>query len=136
MLKLGELAERALAELEEAGSDNIFALLNTIIAPQGHTSEIDEFRIALSSLLAHDLVTLEIARFGHRNAEQLTREQSATVLGTLEQWFRNDPALRSWRLREGDMRHESFPAVRLTLQGRTQSEVVLDAKGYRWWRRH
>ena len=58
MLTLTELQKRILANLEEAGEDDVSALTNTLINRQGSPDEIDEMEEALLSLLSCNLVQL------------------------------------------------------------------------------
>ncbi len=131
---LDEAAQRILAELEEAGHDNIFALLNTISEPIGKISEVQEYGSALRMLLDRNLITLQMEGFYPHTPKPLMDEESASLLQALQEWFRYDQSVASWLPNKGDMRSEPFPVVHLSIAGRSLAQEILKERGYQWWR--
>jgi len=56
MQRIGEIEQRILSKLEEAGEENVPTLLNTITQWTGHSSEFAQVQKALEKLVKRDLV--------------------------------------------------------------------------------
>lgn len=134
MSQLDEVSLRILAELEEAGEENIFSMLNTIIEPKGVDTEVVAFKQALGILLTEGLVTLGLGTSGSRTIEPKSLQESQSLIADLNSWFRFDMSRRLWTLGQGDLREATIPEIRLTKAGRARSEKVLGERGYQWWR--
>ena len=51
---------RILAELEEAGEEDVPTLMNTVLKPAGDNSEVEMMRRALENLVRADLVRMSV----------------------------------------------------------------------------
>jgi hypothetical protein len=132
---LGEIDERILAELDEAGFENIFTLANTVFPPEGLASEIYRPAHALGRLLAHGLIDTAFRHGPPRGREVFTPEQSRALLDRLDDWFSFEPGRSRWTLKKGDPRPTRIPEIALTPAGIEKSRHLLGRRGYQWWRR-
>ena len=135
MTRSSELSQRILSELEEPFEDNVFALLNSVGDGSGEQKELSGFIAALGWLVESDLVIAGLQRFIGNDRLLYDKQQSAILIGDLERWFRFDDAEGFWTLREGDIKTEKKPFIRLTELGLEEAGRVLDQRGYRWWDR-
>ncbi len=134
MTLLNEYAQRILSELEEAGQENVFAMLNTIIEPGGAEAEVEGFKELLSLLMDRGLITLGMSAFGRRTSKELEPRESPNLNAELQRWFRFDNRRNIWTLKDGILPSTSIPEIYLTPEGRQMSEAILVARGYQWWR--
>lgn len=134
MIDPWEARQRTLGELEEAWSENIFTLLNTIYEPSGEHWELPVFRKALVNLIEHELVMIDLNTSEPRTRKELSRAESLALAGDLEAWCRFDLEGGFWTQKAGDWRTSPIPEVVLTSTGRIEAEKLLDKRGYQWWR--
>jgi hypothetical protein len=134
MLDLTEMAQRVLSELEEIWDQNVFSMLNTVIAPNGDTAQLAEFRAALTALVERDYVLMGYEGFIPRSPEQLSKEESLEMIASLPEWFIFDEAERLWSLGKGSYNTVRYPAIHSTEGGRNKAFEILDRRGYQWWR--
>jgi hypothetical protein len=133
-IDLTEMEQRVLAELEECGEQNIFAMLNTIIDPTGDAPEVTLLQQALQGLVERDYVTMGLEGFAPRNPEELGKAASLELLSCLGSWFRFDAADPHWTLSKGDIKKERIPAIYSTDAGHQKAVEILTQRGYQWWR--
>lgn len=131
-----ELAMRILATLEEAGSERLVPLLNTIMQGSGNVEEVAGFQQALRRLLAsgHVELFLNSMPFGD---QRLSDDQAANEIDALAANYRfhdDDKIWRDARFSGPPFYQTPEPAVALTGPGRQKSEAVLERRGPEWWR--
>jgi len=129
MISNDEQQLRILAELEEAGEEELVALLNTAVdETQGRPEEVALFREAMEQLIDKGLVLMAPQNKPGKRLVEVDAKQSlamlSEVLGSL--FFGADDL--HWT---ADLGARSY--VVLTPAGRSASERVLGERGYRWW---
>src|SRR5437016_4876766 len=105
MTPLSELEMRVLSELEEAGEENISAMMNTVIQPRGEASELLEMQRALMSLVQADLVRMSMDRDASRRLRDLSKHESLEVIADLPSGLRFNRERMLWT----DTRHSGPP---------------------------
>ena len=133
MSGIGELEMRILSELEEAGSEYVCSMLNTIILPAGLDQELDDLKLALRHLIARDLIKLEFQRNpAHRRFDEnvFDREASLAVLAAVPMYMTFDHARRHWTWD----RRQPIAEIIASDQGIIRAQEILDERGYQWWR--
>lgn len=128
-----ELAQRALAELEEFWRENVFALLNTIVDPQNDFSQVTEFQASLKELVDEKFIIINFREI-NGNVETKDEAESRSIADKLPEWFRYDESRAVWTLRSGDIRSTRIPQTILTPLGREKARAILSERGYQWWR--
>lgn len=123
---LTELQFRILAELEEAGEDDLSALTNTVTVTSGAIEELGEMSSALIGLLESDLLRLSRSRDTHSlRRVPLSTSESLAQLTSLESFFRWSVPDKLWRWRENVSRVELL----LTTSGMTAARQLLSERG-------
>jgi hypothetical protein len=136
MAPLSELEMRILSELEEAGEENISAMMNTVIQPRGEASELLEMQRALMSLVQADLVRMSMDRDASGRLRDLSQSASRDVIADLTSGLRFNRERMLWT----DTRHsgppygDPFPYIVNTESGKEKGFQILDQRGYQWWR--
>ncbi len=133
MIETDELQQRILAELQEAGFDDLHGTLNTVIDPTGSSEEIDRFRDALEALTQRGLGYLNFERINTRQLVRLSQEETSDFLANLGSWFRYDREQRYWTLGNGDPLIDQYPVLFLTRSGIEEANKILARRGYQWW---
>jgi hypothetical protein len=124
-----EVANRLLAELEEAGQENLPTLANTIAGDE-YISELPaQFSRALRALIERSLVRFAVER---DSAGRLVDMSEIESIGMTEQLTRH--LVYSFELTRWTGGPEPWPEVVTTPEGRIRSRALLDQLGYRWWR--
>ena len=134
MITSDEMQQRLLAELEEAHFDNVFSLLNTVIAPSGSEMELAIMVQATLGLVVDGKLAIGTQGFYPMNEQILPKDEAIPFAEGLANWFRFDFDARMWTLARGDMRQERYPFVRLTKSGLAASHEILGSRGYQWWK--
>lgn len=134
MSDLTEMEQRVLAELEEFWEENVFAMLNTIVAPTGEAQEVVLLQQALNGLVERDYVVMGYEGFVPSDPEKLGKDASLGLASKLGEWFRFDPASSYWTLSKGDINKERIPMIFSTAAAREKAFEILDERGYQWWR--
>jgi len=150
MAELTQMEMRILAELEEAGLENIPAIANTVTEITGLDAERTQIKEALLNLVHADLIRLSIdsshagrirtltkgeqlpiiAKLGGRRPWPLSTEDSLELLVGFEKRLRFDHVRKHWTSDDSP-----YPHILVTDTGRKQAENILAERGYRWWRR-
>ena len=128
MRELTELQTRILPALEEAGEDDLSALVNTVGGGHGAGEEIRAVSSALSGLIEGGM--LEIARFRNKDTLRWTplpMEESLALLSNLESFMRWSASERLWRWHSDIPRAE----VLLTDAGIAAARRILAEQGWR-----
>ena len=128
-----ELAQRALAELEEFWRENVFALLNTIVDPQSDFSQVAEFQASLKELVDKKFIIINFREINGK-PEKKDEAESRSIADNLQEWFRFDESRAVWTLRNGDIKSARIPQTILTPLGREKARAILTERGYQWWR--
>ena len=129
MTELSEFAQRTLAELDEAGEENLPTLLNTILIPTGESNEFLGLRDAISSLLQENLVRIAFERDQSLRLKDISFEDSLSVVEHLSEHLIYNPEVRHWT---GGQR--PWPHVVSTERGKQRGNEILSVRGYQWWR--
>lgn len=138
MSTVSELEMRILSELEEAGEEDVLALLVTAMEPIGDANEIEQLCGALNNLVGADLVRMSVDRDATRRLRALTQDESLAVIAELPANLRYNREGRHWI----DMRHTGppygspFPYVVGTDSGIVRALEILHERGYQWWRQN
>ena len=134
---LSEIALRILSELEEAGEENIPAMLNTIIDGQGASNEVPDYQHALRELVTVDLVRMTIERDASRRLAAASKAVSFEEIDRISTYLRFDHEAKLWRdsRRSGPPFPSLFPQIVCTEAGRRKAFEILDERGYQWWRK-
>ena len=136
MSRLSELEMRILSELEEAGEENVAAMINTVMQPVGDAAELTEMQRALENLVRADLVRMSMDRDSTGRLRDLSAHESLNVIADLTSGLRFSSERVYWT----DTRHsgppygDPFPYVVNTEAGKKKGFEILDERGYQWWR--
>lgn len=133
MLNKREYAQRILSVLEEFSHDNVFAILNTIELPKRSTLAIEEFRLALETLIEAGYVHLKMQGIERDKTGELPEGSGQQLVDKLSDWFNFDDRSGFWTIAKGDIRTAQVPIVLITSAGLTEARRILHARGYRWW---
>lgn len=134
MKSLTEAAERILSELEEAGEQNIYAMLNTIIDPNGLSEQVNEFQEALRTLHQTGYITMGMEEFSPRIQQELPYAECSALIDDVKSWMTFDKADHLWSPSKGDYRTSQYPVIFVTPTGKAKAFEILDRRGYQWWR--
>ena len=130
MINIQEMEARIAAELEEAGQENIAAMINTIITPSGDAAEIAMLRVCLDNM-----VRVASSRWRWTWAQ--------------EKDWRSFLLMRSLAIHCQDRAAAPISNQRLSLDicdkrapqysrdagwQRCKVSSILEERGYRWWR--
>lgn len=122
-----KLARLILANLEEAGEDDLAALLNTITSGRGSIEELVTFIATLAELIETDLLFIATRREDvSRQWIRLSKSESLDLVARLEtlmRWYSKD---RLWNIPQNTFR----PHVVLTDAGVLAARRVLDQDGW------
>ena len=136
MSGLSELEMRVLSELEEAGEENVAAMLNTITRPVGDATELADLQRALENLLRGNFVRMSMDRDSTGRLRDLSADESLDVIADLTSGLRFNSEKMYWT----DTRHngppygDQFPYVVNTPAGKAKGFAILEKRGYQWWR--
>jgi hypothetical protein len=127
---LSELAQRILAELEEAWAENVTSTLNTVLDVKGESEELDAMFRALRELTLLDLIVLRDRVEPMGPVDTLDKARSLARLQDLKSllWFDTDSQL--WTQGSARARAE-IVALDAGLEA---ARKLLDQRGYQWWR--
>ncbi len=132
---LTELAMRILSELEEAGEENVAAMLNTVIAGTGSETEISDYQQALRELIHAGLAAMSIERDATRRLTRASRELSDEQINGISAFLEFDDQRALWsdsRIK-GPPFGQKFPLIVITEAGREKSVQILKDRGHGWW---
>ena len=129
MISNDEQQLRILAELEEAGEEELVALLNTAVdKTRGHPEEVALFREAMEQLIDKGLVLMAPQNEPGKRLVEVDAKQSLTMLSEV---------LGSLIFGADDLHWTADPFVYtyavLTDAGRLAAKKLLGERGYRWW---
>lgn len=131
-----ELAMRILVVLEEAGSERLLPLFNTILPGAGDVEAVKGFQTALRRLLESGHVELFLNSMPLGD-QSLSDDQAAKEIDALIEHYRfndDDKIWRDARFSGPPFYQTPEPAVALTDPGRQKSEAILERRGPDWWR--
>lgn len=127
MSNVTALQRRILAVLEEAGEDNVSALINTVKKCCGCIEEIETASRALTDLAKSGILNLAKVRDdASRRWIPLASEESISLLTNLQTALEWSAIERIWTW-QGD---EPLPRVVLTRNGCALAQQVLSEDGY------
>ena len=134
MAALNEFSQRVLSELEELKVENAIAMLNTIIAPEGSESEVEQLKGALRELVNAGLVEMGIEQFHSRKEVVLEVDEGLSMIDRLPEVFTFDSEEKLWDLRDGNMLRDPYPIILATPEGVEAGFRILSERGYQWWK--
>lgn len=134
MSNLVELGDRILAVLDDLDSDNVFALMNTIIKPTGGRHEVADLQAAVQALVAKRMVKIFMDGRTTDGAGRFDDGEVSKLFDDLQAWFQFDQQRARWTLSKGDLRTAALPSVLITEEGKRVSHDLLEDRGYNWWR--
>ena len=136
MPELSELEMRILSELEEAGEENVAAMINTIMQPVGDSAELTDMQRALANLVRDNFIRMSMDRDFAGRLRDLSADESLHVIADLASGLRFNGQKMYWT----DTRHagppfgDPFPYIVNTESGKDKGSEILDKRGYQWWR--
>ena len=133
MIEIKEMGLRIMAELQEAGEENIAALLNTVLDPNGEVTELKVLLQALNDLIQNDAIRIALPQ---KPTEQtvpqrtmpLSKEDSISTVRRLNTYMHYSVDKNRWTFSQ-----DAHPEVVLTKTGFTAAEKILEERGYQWW---
>jgi hypothetical protein len=128
LIDVPEMMQRILAELEEAGEENVSSMLNTIVVPSGERSELAVYKSALAQLVEQDLVRVEFET--DDNSRPPPQQNATNIVQSLDTYLRYSGEDREWGFVDGNR----APVVIGTDSGLARAEAILEDRGYQWWR--
>lgn len=136
MSTLSELEMRILSELEEAGQEDVFTLMVTVMNPSGEASEVEQVCEALTNLVRAGLVRMSVDRDAGLALRELPQDGSLTIIAQLPPNLRFQTEGSYWAdiRRTGRPFEDTFPYVLGTETGIARAFEILTERGYRWWR--
>lgn len=134
--QLSELQMRILAELEEAGEENVPTIMNTVMEPTGDPSEVDAIQQALEGLVQADFISMSIDLDAAKRLKVLSQDQSLAVIADLRAGLGFRASDRHWMdiRRKGPPYSWSFPYILATSEARRKGREILMERGHNWWR--
>ena len=136
MEDVSEIESRILAELEEAGSENIPALMNTVMVSIGAEQEATLTQQAIRNLLASKFVTLRMSSIPKGN-EPKTSDKAFAIIDELKAHLKYVNSEQHWtdeRMAGPPFFQNPVPEIVLTDTGLLRSRSILNERGYQWWR--
>lgn len=136
MIDSGEMKNRILATLEEAGFENANSLLNTVITPSGNSAELKLFEDALVELLDEGAVFIEMTD-NRWPRDWRQGDDGRLLIENLSAYYVYDLSERIWKDSRFHLQADKAlpePRVSLTDAGNTKSIEILQERGYEWWR--
>jgi len=136
MSALSELEMRILSELEEAGQEDVFTLMVTVMNPSGEASEVEQMCEALSNLVRAGLVRMSVDRDVGLALRELPQDESLLTIAELAPNLRFQAEGGYWTdiRRTGRPFEDTFPYVLGTETGIARAFEILTERGYQWWR--
>jgi hypothetical protein len=131
MVRLTELPQRILSELEEAGSETVSSMMNTVIDPSGATADIEAFKAALSEVVNLNLADIAYFDGEAGRREALTKDDALGLVGGIGERLTFDEERKYWVWKKT----EALPEIVATKAGIAKAEQILEERGYQWWRR-
>lgn len=129
MISLEEMERRILSELQEAGEENIAALLNTVIEPADDMGQAYQLQQALRRLVQAEFAQMALARDRIAGLKPLTSDESLALIENIPSTLEFQGNKRRWAWASG-----STPQVVVTDAGQAQADKILEEQGYQWWR--
>jgi hypothetical protein len=124
---LSNLARLILANLEEAGEDDLAALLNTVTKRRGSAGEVSRFSAALRDLIQKNLLVIAKRRDDiSRQWVPLSNWESLEVVASLETLLHWYPKDHLWNMPQNTFR----PHTVLTDAGIGAARRVLEEDGW------
>ena len=131
-----EMGLRILATLEEAGSEAIAAMLNTVTTPADDVGQVHIYAKALRDLLEHELIYLRLEAMWPVGDLPLTHAETMDLLAQLHTTMRIDAQSSMWRHGTENWRTERSLMIHRTPAGLERARQVLTKRGYEWWKPH
>lgn len=131
---LSEMALRVLDVLEESRTENVFAMLNSIVETKGDESEIRALQDALVELAGRDLILMGTVSLHPRRPAKLDKGGSLELIAGLTTLFRFERGDPHWTLSKGDIKTERIPAIFVTEAGLAIGDHLMRTRPYLWWR--
>ena len=139
MIKLGEIEQRLLSELEEAGEENVSALLNAVLPNADQVADREELCGAIARLVSAGFVQMSLARDRNGALRLLPESQVEAALQVIGERLVFDAAKRHWTwsgYRLPLKRNEvQIPEIVATAEGLAKARDILNLRGFRWWGR-
>jgi hypothetical protein len=129
VINIQEMEARIAAELEEAGQENIAAMINTIITPSGDAAEIAMLRVCLDNMVRGGLVTMALDLGPGKRLAQLSVDGSLAIIARIEPLLRFRTSDCHWTFATNERLN-----ILATQAGREQGFKNLEERGYQWWR--
>lgn len=135
-VKLSELEMRILAELDDAGEEDVLTMLNTVTDATGDNGELAKFQQALYGLHNKQLVSIDLESMP-TGPITLHGEAVVTEIEGLASNFTFVSEGLYWTdVREKGPPYFQTPLPRIVIAdaGEAMALNILESRGYRWWR--
>ena len=129
MIDIDEIEKRILSELQEAGEENIAAMINTIIDPTGNADETTSMQAAVENLVRAGLVKIAFSADATRKLVPLSADESLAISVKIATFLRFRTSDNHWTWSQN-----MKPHIVVTPSGRVRADGVLEERGYQWWR--
>lgn len=133
-----EIEQRILSLLDEFVSDNICALLNTVVTRDGDVDVIAPYQQALRNLLVKDMIIVSIDRSETTDYVALSVAAAMRIIDGIpdELLPRKHKMQWGWKSRKKSEKpyDVALPEIIATDTGLTEAKRVVQERGERWWR--
>ena len=126
---LSEQGQRILAELEEAGFENVSCIINTVSLGSGHAAELAENLAAIDELVVKGFAQVAYENEALGKLESISTQASMSAIAEFEKKIAFDVAEGIWKW----VRHSSRAYLRVTGSGLEKSRQILNERGHQWW---
>lgn len=133
---LSETAQRLLSELEEAGQENIPALLNAVTQKMGAPSELAQVKDGLLSLVEAGYVRVAVKSNESKHWVECGASDSAVIVGKMSTVLRYRTDGKYWADAgvTGPPFEFRLPQIVTTDEGQAVAQKIVRERGYQWWR--
>ena len=133
MADFTELELKLLTELEEAGSEDLLTLQNTLLRIATYRDDRTAFVSAINQLIAKDAIVMACELDSNRRWRKLDAEDAYAAIKRFDDALVFDDVEGLWQHRAATPRSVNATAIATEL-GLAAGREVLTQRGYGWWR--
>lgn len=138
MLSVPEVEQRILSLLDEFVSDNVCAMLNSVLAPDRDETAVGLYQEALRVLLANGQIQISLERNSARRYVALAEREALAIIDRVPDELIPGVYQNQWGWRTSKPLHGpydvSIPEIVVTAAGMSEAKRVIKERGERWWR--
>jgi len=124
-----ELRERLLSELEWAGQENLPTLANTAVGPSFDIGLVTLMQQAMFDFVRRGVVRFARERDRDGRLVEMSEAESLAIVADLKTHLQYSDGLGRWTGGK-----EPWPDVVTTPTGAREARLVLERRGYQWWK--